>query len=308
MASASVLQTYGDVGVREDVVLNSIELLTAQENQVLTMLGKTDAINMVHNYLTDTLQTAASAAVEQGQDFTFDTLTTPTRLTNLVEEIAKPFKVTRPEQRTQKYSGQNELERQMTKALKNWGNSAEFDLVRSTLVSGISGTIAKMNGLIAGISKSTNTSLFTSGTSWAASILDAVMQDNWTNSNGDVITDIFVGGVLKRITDTFTQKTNSLVNIPGGPTTIVRTVTTYETSFGTVTFHKHRYVQQAADANARVLGLNPEKLKIAYLDKPYIMDDLQRGGAYTPKAVYGSLTLEIRNQDTQFFYTGFLIG
>ena len=142
MAIAGALQTYGDSSKREDVVLNSIEILTAVENTIQTALGKTKAINMVHSYLVDSLLTAGSLATEQGTDFSLATLTTPTRLTNIVEEIAKAFLVTRPEEQVQSYSGVNELDRQLTKALKDWGNALEFDLVRATLASGISGTVS----------------------------------------------------------------------------------------------------------------------------------------------------------------------
>ena len=145
MALTASLQTYGDVSKREDVVLNSIEILTAEVNQIQNTLGKTKAINMVHSYLVDTLASYGSLAVEQGADFTMSTRTTPTRLTNIVEEISQPILVTRPEEIVQSYSGQSELERQTTKALKEWSNGLEYDLVRSTLASGISGTVAKMN-------------------------------------------------------------------------------------------------------------------------------------------------------------------
>lgn len=304
-ANANTLLTYGDSNAREDVVMNAVEILTAQESQIMNIIGKTVAINMVHSFLTDTLQTAASGAVEQGVDFTPDGLTTPTRLTNLVQEVAKPILVSRPQEKIQHYSGTNETERQTSKALKNWGNSVEFDLVRSTLVSGISGTVAKMSGIIQAISKSTNTSVQTSGTVFSATILDGMMVDNWNNSNGDVVTDVFVGGVMKRIMDGFVQKTNVVVNAPG-ISTIVKTVTTYETSMGTITIHKHRYVQQSGDATNRVLGIRPEKLKMAYLDMPFIKP-LAEGGAYSKKAVYGSMTLETRNQDSNFFQSGFLL-
>lgn len=307
MSASNVLLTYGDVSRKDDVVLNAVEILTAQENKLFSMLGKTKAIDEVHSFLVDTLATPATAAVQQGADYTYGALTTPTRLTNIVEEIAVPIRVSRKQQVIEHYHGQNELERQVSKALMNFGNSAEFDLVRSTLVSGVSGTVAKMNGIIAAISKSTNTTAHTSGTVFSATILDALMQDCWTNSNGDVTTDLFVGGVLKRVTDGFTAKTNVVVNTPSDSRTIVRTVTTYETSFGTVTIHKHRYVDIAGtDATARVLGVRPEKLKIAFLDKPYIQSDLATSGPYTPKAVYGSMTLEVRNQDSNFFASGFL--
>ena len=63
MALTNSYLTYGDVSRKEDVVLNSIETLTAEENFCFTTLGKTEAIDTVHSYLTDTLKTPASAAV-----------------------------------------------------------------------------------------------------------------------------------------------------------------------------------------------------------------------------------------------------
>lgn len=147
MAIANTLLTYGDVSRKEDVVLNAIEILTAEENQVQKALGKTRAIDTVHSFLVDTLDTAASKAVAMGTDFSLTGLSTPTRLTNIVEEIAKAIQVSRPQEVIQHYHGENETTRQTTKALKDWGNALEFDLVRSTLVSGVSGTTAKMNKL-----------------------------------------------------------------------------------------------------------------------------------------------------------------
>ena len=141
----NILRTYGDVSAREDVVKNAIEILTAKETQIYNKLGKTVAINTVHSYLVDTLLTAASLAVGEGDNFTPSTLTTPTRLTNLVEIVAKNFLVTRTQQDIQHYQGENELSRQTSKALMDWANAAEFDLVRSTLVSGASGTAPKMS-------------------------------------------------------------------------------------------------------------------------------------------------------------------
>lgn len=166
---------------------------------------------------------------------------------------------------------------------------------------------ANRKGIIVAISKSTNTTAQTSGTVFSASILDGLMQTNWSNSNGDVATDLFVGGIMKRNTDTFVAKTNVVVNSPD-IRGIVKTVTTYETAFGTLTIHKHRFVQQAADATGRILAIRPEKLKVAFLEKPTVLTDLQTGGAYTPRAVYASLTLECRNQDSNFFASGFLLA
>lgn len=307
MASDNIQRTYGDQTIKTDIVLDSVEIISAREDGIFAMLGKTNAIAMVHSYPVDTLASAGSQAVAQGADFTYLARTSPTLLTNIVEEIAIPIKVSRPQMAVQHYHGQNELDRQLAKGLMEFSNAVEFDLVRSTLVSGVSGTTAKMSGIIEAISKSTNTTVHTSGTVFSATILDGLMLNCWNNSNGDVATDLYVGGIMKRVTDNFVQKSNVVVNnadIRG----IVKTVTTYETAFGTLTIHKHRYVQQSSDATGRVLAIRPEKLKVAFLDKPTVLTDLATSGAYTPRAVYGSLTLEVRNQDSNFFASGFLLS
>lgn len=306
MAADNILRSYGDVSAKEDVVLNAVEILTATENQVMNMLGKTTAINTIHAYLTDTLATAGSLAVAEGADYSATALTTPARLTNICQIVAKNYKVTHTQQDISHYTGQDELARQTEKALKDWGNAVEFDLVRSTLTSGVSGTAAKMSGIIQATSKANNHTTHTSTTAFSASILDGLMRINWENSNGDVATDLLVGSSLKQTIDGFTQKTNVVVNNPGGYTTIVRTVTTYETSFGTLRVLKHRYIQQSSDAHGRVMAIRPEKLKIAYLRKPYIDTGLARSGPYENRAVAGTMTLEVHNQNSNWFADGFV--
>jgi hypothetical protein len=304
MASDAILRTYGDTSAREDVVMNAIEILTARETQIFNMLGKTTAINTIHAYLTDTLRTAASAVVEEAADYTASANTVPSRLTNIVAIEAIPFKVSRTQQNIEHYHGQNELERQTKKALMDWGNAAEFDLVRSTLVSGVSGTAPKMSGILEAISKSTNYTLHAS-VAWAATILDSLMKNNWDNSNGDVATELFMGSVLRKNTDAFVQKSNVVVNGLGA-TSIVRTVSTYETAFGTLRIHTHRYIYQTSpEPNQRVLAIRPDKLKVAFLQKPYIDTDLARSGDYDFRAVVGKFTLEVHNKDSNWFADGF---
>lgn len=53
--STNFVRSYGDVSKKESVVLNAVEILTAKETMIFNMLGKTNAIDTVHSYLTDTL-------------------------------------------------------------------------------------------------------------------------------------------------------------------------------------------------------------------------------------------------------------
>jgi len=303
-----IFQSYGDVSRVTDVVLNAIEILTAKENYLLNSLGKTVAKDTVHSYLTDTLKAAAANAVGEVTDFTLNTRTAPSKLTNLVQIIAIPFAVSRTQQQIEHFHGQNELERQTQKALIEWANDAEFAIVRSTYVTGLSGTAPAMSGLLEAVSGTGNYTAHNSGTAFSATILSGLMKMNWDVSNGDVATDVFMGSYLKNVADSFVQKSNVVVQ--GTMTTLVNTVSVLTTSFGTVALHAHRYIQQSSDSATagRVLGLNPEKLKIAYLQKPTIDTTLSRSGDYDTRAVVGKLTLEVHAKLSNFIATGCFIG
>lgn len=293
-------RTYFDLGIKPDV-LSVITILTALETWFLNNLGKTNATAMVHQTQVDTLDTPGTLATYEAEDFTPVANTTVTLLSNIIEHVARPLIVTKSSATVAHYSGENELARQTMKALKSHGNAQEFDLVRSTLVSGASGTIPKMNGIVAAISKASNTSLQASGTALSASIVNGIMKANWDNSNGDTATDLFVGSFLRNVIDGFTQKTNQLVSVPVN--TIDNTIEYYQTSFGKVAVHVHRYVYQSGD-QGRVLGVRPETLRVAYLNKPYV-DELAHSGAYTFRSVIADLTLEVKNQDPNFWHYGF---
>lgn len=305
--STNFVRSYGDVSKKESVVLNAVEILTAKETMIFNMLGKTEAIDTVHSYLTDTLKAAASNAQKEADDYTYTARTTPTRLSNVVQHLQIPFAVSDTQRAIEHYHGQDELARQTEKALMEFANDAEFNLVRSTLTSGASGTAPAMSGIIEAISKATNTTAHTSGTVWSATILDGLVADNYDNSNGDLATDIFMGSYLRKETDGFTQKSNVVVNGPG-VSTIVRTVSTYQTAFSTLNIHTHRYVQQSGDATGRVLAIRPEKMRVAFLEAPYIDNDVARTGPAKKRSVNASMTLEVRNQDSNFFASGFNIG
>jgi hypothetical protein len=303
MATDNILRTYGDVSMEPDV-LSDIEILTATEDMIHNTLGKTKAISTVHENMTDTLATVGSLAVGQAEDYTSKALTTPSRILNLVQKNTLEFKVSRTQQEVAHFQGQDELTRQLNKALKEWMNGTEFDLVRGSMVSAGSGTADRMAGIINQISKSTNTTAQTSGTAFSASILRGLMKANWDNSNGDVVTDIYLGSFLSNEMDSFANKTttvNSGVNVKE----IINAVEVFETGLGRVRRHIHRYIQDANDATGRILGINPDKFKVAYLKRTYIDTGLARNGGYDRRAVDGELTLEVRNKDCAFFATGY---
>jgi hypothetical protein len=114
-----------------------------------------------------------------------------------------------------------------------------------------------------------------------------------------------MNSTLRAATDAFVQKSNLVVNGPA-VSTIVRTVSTYQTAFSTLNIHTHRYLYQAdTTTRLRVLGLRPDKLKVAFLRKPYIDVDVARTGPATKRSVNAAMTLEVRNKNSNFFANGF---
>lgn len=305
MATDNILRTYGDQSRIVDVQ-PLVEILTASDNWFLNNLQKTQAYDTVHRNMVDTLATAASAAVEEAADYTYGSLTTPTFLTNIVENIARPFKVSRTQMMIKHFHNQNEKARQTTKELQNWANAAEFDILRSTLASGVSGTAPTMSGIIQAISKSTNTTVHTSGTVFSASILKGLLKNEWDNSNGEVVTDLFMGSSLKSTFDTFTASATKFLMASDAAVHDFKDV--YDSGgYGRVMVHLHRYVQQSGDATGRILGVLPSKLALAYLEPAHMISNLAVTGDYEPVAIIGKLTVEVRNQDTHLFASGFLL-
>jgi len=300
--ATNVLRSFGDASVKESV-LDVIEILTAEETNFLTSLGRDRGVNTVHSVLTDTLLTPASLAVAEGADASLSGLTTPSRDTNIMEIVAKSYGVSGTQRAAEHYGFGDEFTYQTTKAMKDWKNAAEFDIVRSTLVSGASGTAAKMAGIIAKVS--TNNTSQTSGTVFSESILNGLLQDVWDNSNGDgAATDLYIGARMKRKISGFAGRTGSQT-ITKDMVTAVNSIDFYISDFGTHRIHLHRYVQQSSDATDRILGVNPEHWGLAFLREPRV-EDLAKTGDSTRAQVIGELTVEAKNETTSFFADGYL--
>lgn len=299
---AAELQTYGDASIVRSVQ-KEIEILTPEENLLMKNLKKSTAKNTVHSWQDDTLDSAGSAATTEFKSFAGDTLSVPTFRTNLVEHVYKAGSITEMQTLVKHESGQNEYSRQVAKKMMDWSNAAEYDLLRSSLVSGISGTTPRMNGVIRTIT--TNSTAHTSGTVFSESILVGLLSLTWENSNGEGATDLLVGSILKRKISGFS--TGITRYQPNGEKISGQVVQLYESDFGTVKVHLHRYVQISTDSTARIVGMRMDKYYAAYLEggEAKLTDQAVRATS-RDFVINGYLTLENRNEKCSFFASGFL--
>ena len=305
MATNNILTQYGDTTKWIDIS-PAIEYITPTEDYFFKNLRDgAPAESDVIEVMDDTLDTVASAAVSVEGDWSYPALAVPTRRTNLVQLVAKPMKVGWMQQWIRHYHEQDELARQITKKMKAWVDSCEFDLVRSTAVSGVSGTAPKMSGLIEAISKSTNTTAHNSGTTWAASILTALLKGQVDNVGQDyVATDVFMGSFLRDKTDKFSGSRGATVFVTGNDTVMRETISSYETAFGNVRFHYHRHINVSTDATARILGIRPETIEKSWMKKAFITSPSVDAPA-DAKVIVGALSSRVRNQGANLFASGF---
>lgn len=115
-----------------------------------------------------------------------------------------------------------------------------------------------------------------------------------------------MGKVLKDKTDDFTNKSTNVVT-GSNIKEVVLAVDVFETGFGKLRVHAHRYIQLSSDATSRVLAINPDKMAVAFLERPRIDTGLARAGDYDTRAVVGKLTIEQKNRNCNYHATGFLL-
>lgn len=301
---ANEIRTYGDQSIVTSVQ-EMVELLTPTENFLYKNLRRSTARAMVHQWQDDTLDSAGSGAAAEYVAFSPDAGTTPTLRSNVVMHELKSFSVTTAQRKVSHYNNEDAFSYQATKAMKSWTNKAEFDLLRSSLVSGVSATAPRMNGVIQSIS--TNSTAHASGTVFSESILLGLLQLTWDGSNGDTATDLLVGAAMKRRISAFSTGITKNVNV--GESLAGQVVQVYESDFGTVKVHLHRYIQIAGtDATARIVGMNVDKYYVAQLngDGPEMVQQAVRATS-TDAIIEGYLTLENRLEASSFFSSGFLL-
>lgn len=289
--------TY-DSNARKESLLNIITNITPEENSLLKDLGKSSASNSLHEWVTDTLKTAAAQTTVEGSDASFANRTNPTRVQNQTQIIRIDFSVTDTE-RARDYPGfKDRYAYEMEKAMKEWNNDAEFNLLRSTLATGTGSATRTMAGLKAAI---TTVATAQSGVSLSETQLNDYVQNAW--NQGGRPTDVYVGARLKRRISSFTANTTR--NVMADEKKAVNVVDTYVSDFGVLRIKLHRYLWQSGDTNYDIIGIQPDKFRVAYFREPE-HTSLAKTGSATKGMIEGEFTLEYLAENSSFKATAHL--
>jgi len=292
-----------DPSVREDL-LAAITNITPRETQLMTGLGTSTAASVDHQWLEDTLEAVKINSRVEGADSSF-TVGNTTRSRNFCQIIAQGYMVSDSIKATDPAGYADALAYQASKAMAIWKNDAEYAVLLGSITTGATGATARLMKGVCNWVVATNTCLV-SGISLSESIMLNYLQQIW--AIGGQTDEIYVGGLLKRRIDGFTA--NATKNVDITDKRLVNAVDVYESSFAPlVKIFLHRYIDNHASllsGQKAILGIQNDKLKIAYLRKPQ-MREISRTGDAVKGEVIGELTLEDRaGGKTNFLGLGYI--
>lgn len=286
--------TYDDQAIREDL-LDLIVNIDPEEDQLYVGLAKHQANQPYHQWLTDTLAPVANVAKSEGFDPSFAARTNPARKSNYTQIIDAEFQITDSERNSNTAGFKDRYTYEMQKAMLEWRRYTEFALVRNSLISGTGSAARQMAGIKAQIvTLATNQG----SVSLSETMFNTYLQNAWTN--GGIVDNVYVGATLKRRISTFTNTNTRFVDAT--TSSVNNVINVYDSDFGRVNVHKHRYVQNTDETNLALIGLQQDKWAVAHLDEPHYQE-IPRTGYSSKGMIVGELTLEGLNEKSSFLTT-----
>ena len=272
----------------EDVIWD----LFPDETYCLTNFDKVDANASYHEWMLDAIVAPTTNRQIEGDDASFVTVVSPTRVGNYQQISRKTFLISRTQEKVAKAGRRKESARQLTKQMRELKNEMEYAIVRNQASSaGGSGTARSTasieswiatNEALATTTASSTTPGFSSGAVAAPTdgsttgaltvgVLNSALQGAW--SSGGQATQILVGPTQKAAIDQFTGVATRFVDVDrAAQASIINAANLYVSSFGRHTVRLHRHVRSSV-----VLCLDPDMWAISFIDKPF-MEELAKTG------------------------------
>lgn len=291
MTNLSTAVTYDDSSMREDL-LAILQNISPTETQLVSGLGTSQATNIYHSTLIDTLSAVKANAQIEGAAATFHELTNPARVSNFCQIFKQGFKVSDTERSVNTAAFNDRYQYEATKALKLIKNDMEYALMRGSLATGNGSNGARQLG---GLKNSLSLVTSQSTVSLSEKILNDLFQLVWDNTGvqvnalyGDMYIKRKVSGFTAGATKYFTQDDRRLINA----------IDVYQADAASmVKLFPHRYVSGAAGHD--VVGINEDFFKVAYLRKP-VITQLAKVGDSTDGQVTVEATLEVQHPQAGF--------
>lgn len=285
MAYASAALTYQAAGNREDLT-DILTNITPTDTPMFSRFQKTRAKGTLHEWMTESLASAAENKNVEGADFTYTTPTARTRVNNYTQIFVKTLEVSATQEVIDKAGLESEFAHRMENQMKEIARDVEYQYVNGASASGASGTARELNGVLSFISTNNETGSGTGTQALTEAMYNDALQTIYAaGGNPDTA---YANGWQKRKISSFS--TPSTRNVDADDKRLVASVDVYESDFGMQTIVLDRYM-----STDTVALLEDNKWATAIL-RPFESMETAKVADSLRGAIVGELTLECRNE------------
>jgi hypothetical protein len=303
---SNTLLTFSAIGNREDLI-DKIYNISPVEVPVQSMADETTAKGVLHEWQTESLNTAAANAQLQGDDVAFGAAILTTRVGNRTQISRKEVVVSGTQEAVDKAGRNSEMVRQMANKRAELKRDIEFVLCSNQApVTGNSTTAPQLRPMlswyatnVSGGTSAANGSASTARTdgtqrTFTEALMTAQMQNAWINGGKPSV--LLCGPKQRAVVSTFSGGATKFYQVEDKKLTA--TITVYDGDFGTLKIVPSRFVrggQTGADREVQIL--DPSLVAIAYLPgRKFKTLDIATTGDALKGAVLAEYTLEMRNE------------
>jgi hypothetical protein len=289
--TTSVYTAAGSTGVgkfnREDLS-DLITDISPTATPFISNIGRTKANAVLHEWMRDSLASAAANAAIEGDELTGSvTASSGTRLSNYCQILRKSVIVSGTQEVVRKAGKGSEIAFAVAKLTKEIARDLEYAALQNTQsVTGDATTARQMKGA-AGWVTSNATDKGTGTVTATQSDINLAAQQCWTAGGKPDM--IICGGFNKRTISSFT--TGVTKNLDARDKRLVFAVDVYETDFGVMKVMPDHFV-----ATDDIFLFQSDLWKLAYL-RPLRVEDLAKTGDADKKLLVTEVTLECAAED-----------
>lgn len=271
---ANTVLTTAAVGNREELD-NFVSMITPTDTPIYSMAGKEKAESKHPEWEYEDLDAVADNAQPEGNEYSFDAVTAPTRVGNYTQIYTKTFRFSGTQQAVSNAGSVEKRTHELMKKGKALKKDIEKSIVTNTastntdprrsgglptwLTSNVSRNSGSSGGFAGGVTTVESTGNLRA---WTKALTDSVLQSIY-QSGGDVTT-VVCSPYNKGVFATFMSDNNvaSFRYAAGkGTNTIIGTADIYESPWGPVKVVPNRVMSNSAGDARRVFALDPSMVK-----------------------------------------------
>jgi hypothetical protein len=308
-AVANTVLTTAATGNREELD-DFVSMITPTDTPIYTMAGKAKADSKHPEWEYEDLETTGDNAQPEGNEFSFDAVSAPTRVGNYTQIFTKTFTFSGTQEAVDNAGNAEKRAHELMKKGKALRKDIEFSIVANTastntdprrsggLPTWLDTNTSRGSGGSDGGFSGGVTTVATNGTqrAWTKALTDTLLQSIY--QNGGDVTTVVCSPYNKGVFATFMSDSNVApfrYAAGKGTNTIIGTADIYEGPLGTVKVMPNRVMSVAANSR-NVFALDPSLVKWLSLRPIQEVKGLAKTGDRESGVLLAEGTLKIVNE------------